>query len=278
MSTPSQSTWHLDAEQAQQYAAGRVGAAFAASAEQHLASCAACRALVPAPDPVRADRTWEAILEVVEAPRVGAVESVLRRFGVHHGTARLIAATPALRGAWLVAALVVLVLSLVASVAESGSARAFVALAPVLPVIGVALCFGDRTDPMLEVVTASPYSLMRLLAARTAFVVATSMVPAALVTPLVPGNRFFAVAWMVPALAMCAVVLAAARHVQPVLVATALSVAWLAATLWASTPQSSLVAQHPGAVQAVALVALAAAAVPLVLHRHAPVAPPRRNP
>jgi hypothetical protein len=77
---------------------------------------------------------------------------------------------------------------------------------------------------------------------------------------------------------MCAVVLAAARHVQPVLVATGLSVGWLAATLWASSPQSSLVAQHPGLVQAAALVALAAAAVPLVLHRHAPVAPPRRNP
>jgi len=277
MSTPSTS-WHLDPDLAQRYAAGRVGAAFAASAEQHLASCARCRALVPAPDPVRLERNLDAILAVVEAPRVGPVERILRTFGVHHGTARLIAATPALRGAWLVAALVVLVLSVVASVVEGNNARAFVALAPVLPVIGVALCFGDRTDPMLEVVTASPYSLMRLLAARTAFVVATSMAPAALVAPFLPGDRFFAVAWMLPALAMCATVLAAARHVQPTVVAIGLSLSWLAATLWASSPQTSLVAQHPGAVQAAALVALAAAAVPLVLHRHAPVAPPRRNP
>ncbi len=277
MTTDVPSTWHLDAEQAQQYAAGRGGDAFAASAEQHLTSCAACRTLVPA-DAARVEAVWDAVLEHVEAPRVGAVERVLRRLGVSHGTARLVAATPALRGAWLVAALGVLVLAVAASVAEHGSARAFVALAPVLPVLGVALCFGDRTDPMLEVVTASPYSLLRLLAARTTFVVATSMVPAALVTPLVPGDRFFAVAWMVPALAMCAVVLAAARHVQPVLVATGLSVAWMVATSWASSPHGSLVAQHTGLVQLVALVALAAAAVPLVLHRHAPVAPPRRNP
>ncbi|GAA1929947.1 hypothetical protein [Nocardioides marmoribigeumensis] len=277
MSIDVPGAWHLDAEQAEQYAAGRVGPAFAASAEQHLASCAACRALVPA-DPARAALVWDAVLERVEAPRVGVVERALRHLGVSHGTARLVAATPALRGAWLVAALVVLVLAVAASVADHGSARAFVALAPVLPVLGVALCFGDRTDAMLEVVTASPYSLVRLLAARTTFVVATSMVPAALVTPLLPGDRFVAVAWMVPALAMCAVVLAAARHVQPVVVATGLSAAWLVATLWASSPEDAFVAQHTGLVQLVALVALAAAAVPLTLHRHAPVAPPRRNP
>ena len=53
---------------------------------------------------------------------------------------------------------------------------------------------------------------------------------------------------------------------------------WLAATLWADSPETPLVARHTGAVQAVALVALVAAAIPLVLHRHAPVAPPRRNP
>ena len=270
-------TWHLDPEQAEGYAAGRVGPAFAASAEQHLASCADCRALVPAPEPARLERTWEAVLERVDTPQVGAVESLLRRVGVSHGTARLVAATPALRGAWLVAALVVLVLAVVASVADSTGARAFVALAPVLPVLGVALCFGDRTDPMLEVVAASPYSLLRLLAARTSFVVVTSMVPAALVTPFLPGDRFFAVAWMVPALAMCAVVLAAARHVQPVATATVLSLAWLLATVAASSPRGSLVAQHPAAVQLVAVAALAAAAVSLVLHRHSPVAPPRRN-
>lgn len=273
MSTP----WHLDPEQAQQYAAGRVGLAFAASVEQHLTACATCRALVPAPDPVRLERNLDNILEVVEAPRVGPVERVLRRVGVHHGTARLIAATPALRGAWLVATVVVLVLATVAAVADGGT-RYFVALAPVLPALGVALCFGDRTDPMLEVITASPYSLMRLLAARTSFVVTTSIVPALLVTPFLPGDRFFAVAWMVPAIAMSAVVLAAARHVQPVGVATALSAAWMAATLWSFSSQGTLLSVHTEAVQLGAAAALAAATVSLVLHRHSPVATSRRNP
>jgi hypothetical protein len=274
MSTP---TWHLDAEQAERYATGRLSPAFAASAEQHLTSCADCRALVPAPEPARLLTTWDSILERVEAPPVGAVESVLRRLGVNHGTARLIAATQALRGAWLGAAVVVLALAAIASVADNDGTRLFVALAPVLPVLGVALCFGDRTDPMLEVIVASPYSLMRLLAARTTFVVATSMVPAALVTPLLPGDRFFAVAWMVPALAMSAVVLAVARHVQPVASAATLTMGWLLLTLPSLTSQGSVVAQHTSVVQLTALLALAGALVSLVLHRHTPVAPSRRN-
>lgn len=268
-------TWHLDADQATRYASGRVSPAFAASAEQHLTSCASCRALVPA-EPARVDLGWAAVLERVEAPRVGPVEGALRRIGVAHSTARLIAATPALRSAWLAASFVVLVLAVVASAAEG--TRFFVALAPILPVLGVALCFGDRTDPMLEVVAASPYSLMRLLAARTTFVVATSVVPAALVTPLLPGDRYFAIAWMIPALAMCAVVLAAARHLQPISTATVLSVAWLAVALAPAPEAASLLARHTAEVQLGALVALAAAVVPLVLHRHTPVAPPRRIP
>jgi hypothetical protein len=131
---------------------------------------------------------------------------------------------------------------------------------------------------MLEVITATPYSLMRLLAARTSFVVATSMVPALLVTPFLPGDRFFAVAWMVPAIAMSAIVLAAARHAPPVGVATGLSVAWVAASLWTYSSQGTLLSRHAELVQLGAAVALAAAIVSLVLHRHAPVATFRRNP
>lgn len=270
--------WHLDRDVATRYVEGRVGPALAASLEQHLTGCAACRALVPAPEPDRLLAGWDVVLERVEAPRVGVVESVLRRLGVSHGTARLVAATPALRSAWLGATFVVLVLATVASTADQDGTRLFVALAPVLPVLGVALCFGDRTDPMLEVITASPYSLMRLLAARTSFVVATSMLPAALVTPLLPGDGFFAVAWMVPALAMCAVVLAAARHVQPVGTATALSLGWLVLTVAPWSSDGSVVSQHTAAVQVAAVAALLVALVPLVLHRHMPVATPRRNP
>ena len=175
-------TWHLDDAMAQRYADGGTAPAFAASVEQHLTGCPDCRALVPQ-DGLRTDRIWAEVLDTVEAPRIGAVEAVLRRLGVSHPTARLVAATPALRGAWMVASLVVVLLAVAASQSGPRGTLVFVALAPVLPVVGVALAFGDRTDPTLELAVASPYSLVRLLAARTAFVITTSLVPAALLTP-----------------------------------------------------------------------------------------------
>jgi hypothetical protein len=204
------------------------------------------------------------------------VERALRRIRVTPPTARLIAATPALRGGWLIASMLVLFMAVAAGTAGERGTLLFVALAPVLPLVGVALSFGDRTDPTLEVATASPYSQVRLLAARTFFVVATSLVPAALVTPFLTGDRFFSVAWMLPALAMSAVVLAAARRVQPALTATVLSAGWVMATVWRYSTGGSLVARHPELVQLLSVAALAAAVVSLIVHRHEPVAP-RRN-
>ena len=270
-------TWHLDPDMARRYAGGGTAPAFAASVEQHLTGCPDCRALVPQ-DAARVDRTWAEVLDTVEAPRVGPVETALRRLGVSHPTARLVAATPMLRGAWLLASLAVVLLAVAASQADERGTVMFVALAPVLPVLGVALSFGDRTDPTLEVAVASPYSLVRLLAARTAFVVATSLVPAVLVVPLLDGDAFFALAWMLPALAMSAAVLAAARRVQPALTATLLTAGWVTATVWHLSTEGSLVARHPGLVQLVSIVALTVAVASIVRHRHEPVAPLRRNP
>ena len=270
-------TWHLDPDMARTYAGGGTAPAFAASVEQHLTGCPDCRALVPQDD-ARVDRIWADVLDAVEAPRVGRVESLLRRLGVSHPTARLVAATPTLRGAWLLASLAVVLLAVAAAQAGPRGTLMFVALAPVLPVLGVALAFGDRTDPTLEIAVASPYSLVRLLAARTTFVVATSMVPAALVVPLLPGDRFFALAWMLPGLAMSAAVLASARVVQPAFAATLLTVGWVTVTVWRFSTEGSLVAQHPALVQLLSLAALAAAVASLVRHRHEPVAPSRRNP
>jgi hypothetical protein len=52
---------------------------------------------------------------------------------------------------------------------------------------------------------------------------------------------------------------------------------WLLLTLPSLTSQGSVVAQHTSVVQLTALLALAGALVSLVLHRHTPVAPARRN-
>jgi hypothetical protein len=271
-------TWHLDRDLADRYTDGRVGGALAASVEQHLVACADCRGLIrPASlDTVRLDAVWSEVLEQVEAPRVGLLERLLRTVGVSGSTARLVAATPTLRGAWVIGVCVVLLLALVASHASPRGTAVFVALAPVLPLAGVALAFNPRTDPFLELAAASPYSLLRLLLARTAFVVGSTLLPAALLTPLLPDDRWLTVGWLLPALAMSTVVLALAHRVEPFLSATVLAGGWLALSAWRMTLGTSLLVEHTSLVQIVSAVAFAVAAAHLVTHRH-DLVPSRRS-
>jgi hypothetical protein len=267
--------WHLDGALATDYRDGRVSPVLAASVEQHLTGCPSCRVLVPS-DTARLDRIWGEVLEVVEAPEVTWLERTLAALGVSGATARLVAATPALRGACLTALSVVVVLALVAGQLSERATTAFVALAPVLPLVGVALAFGPRTDPMSEMAAASPYSLVRLLAVRTAFVVATALAPAALVAQLLPGGTWLTAGWLLPALAMCTAVLAAARRLEPALTAAALSAAWAALTVWGAATGDPVLREHTALVQLASLVALGAAVWSLVRNRH-DLVPHRRN-
>jgi hypothetical protein len=271
-------TWHLDRDLADRYTDGRVGGTLAASVEQHLVGCAGCRGLLRPSDldAARLDTVWTEVLEQVETPRVGLVERLLRGIGVSGSTARLVAGTPTLRSAWVVGVCVVLLLALLASHASPKGTAVFVALAPVLPLAGVALAFNPRTDPFLELAAASPYSLVRLLLARTAFVVGTTLLPAALLTPLLPGDRWLTVGWLLPALAMSTVVLALARRIEPFLSALVLAGGWLALSTWRMSIGTSLLVEHTTLVQLVSVVAFAAAATHLFTHRH-DLVPSRRS-
>lgn len=261
--------WHLERDLAERYAGGQVSPVLAASVEQHLVACSACRGLIPADQP-RLDAVWTEILETVEAPRVGPVERALRLLGVSDPTARLVAATPSLRGAWLTGVLVLLVTALLAAHASRQGVLVFVALAPVLPVAGVALAFGPRTDPTLELAAASPYSLVRLLAARTSFVVATTLLPAAALSLFLPGGSWLAIGWLLPSLAMCSVVLATAQHVEPHVSALGMSSAWVALTAWSATRDTALLADYGAVVQLLSLAVVAVAGWTLSTHRFEP--------
>lgn len=265
--TTDTSGWHLDRELADRYGSGRVTGALAASVEQHLVGCPDCRGLLVAED-ARLDAVWAGIVEEVHAPRAGWLERALRGLGVTATTARLVAATPSLRGAWVLSVLVVLLLALLAGHASPRGAVVFVALAPVLPLAGVALAFGQRFDPTLDIAAASPYSLVRLLAARTAFVIATTLLPAAALAPLLPGNAWTSIGWLLPGLAMSALVLAAARRVEPVTTAAVLAFGWMALVGWRTAADRPLLLEHGALVQLVSVAALAAALASLVLHRH----------
>ena len=263
-------TWHLDHELADRYTGGRVNHVLAASVEQHLVACADCRGLIAERSPVeplRLDAVWADIQDRVEAPPVGWIERGLRAVGLSDPTARLLAATPALRGAWLTAVVIVVGLALLAAHQSPRGLVVFMTLAPILPLLGVAASVGPQADPTLEMAAASPYSLVRLLAVRTAFVIGTGMVPATVAAAFLPGSTWLAAAWLLPALAMCAVVLAAARVASPHLVALGLSAAWVGLSAWEALEGRSVVIESTVVVQLVSLGVLAAACAGVVALR-----------
>ncbi|HKT01147.1 MAG TPA: zf-HC2 domain-containing protein, partial [Rugosimonospora sp.] len=122
--------WHLDAEVIRRYAHGAIAPETAASAEAHLMKCAACRgAIAPHVDAQRAEAIFHEVVDRVDAPRRSPLERILVRLGVGGATARLVAATPTLRGPWLLAVAGVLALSAWAAQGDPRFLRVFLVVA-----------------------------------------------------------------------------------------------------------------------------------------------------
>lgn len=256
--------WHVDAELAGAYAAGRTDPVLTASLEQHVLGCAACRALVgDLASPASLDTTWLEVLERVERPQPRPLERLLLRTGVDPSTARLIALTPSLRGAWLAGVVVVLTLALALAYGEPDGVAMFLAIAPVLPAVGVAFAFGPAADPAHELASAAPYSSLRLLAVRTALVVGSTLGPAAIAGVLLPGRDLLAVAWLMPAFALAAGTLALATRVSPLTAVIGLAGTWLVVATTGLHPRGNpeLVAEPGVQLLCLALLLLAAGAL-----------------
>jgi hypothetical protein len=226
-------TWHLDTSVLESYAAGRSTPVGGASVEAHLMECRECgavlRELMPR-EPL--DRAWRAIRAHVEAPRAGLVERLLAALGMSSGSARLLAAVPAFRGAWLLAMFTVLVFAGGAAMfAEETGLTLFLVVAPLIPVAGVAVSFGGDADPAHELVTVTPYSSLRLLLLRTAGVLTTSVPITVLLGLALPGPAWLAVAWLTPAAAGIALTLALSPYFDTTMTAAVLGIVWSAAVL-----------------------------------------------
>ncbi|MET9449207.1 zf-HC2 domain-containing protein [Streptomyces cinerochromogenes] len=158
--------------------------------------------------------------------------------------ARLLwAAGPAVRGAWLPAVLTVAVAALALSyVAGFAGARALLlAVAPVVPVAGVALSYGPHADPLHEVAAATPGGGLRLALTRTVAVLAVSVPLLTLAGLLLPASGApAAAAWLLPGLALALASLALASFVGCRVAAGVTGGGWLCAAL-------SPVAVAPGA-------------------------------
>jgi hypothetical protein len=223
--------WHVDDATVARYARGQVSLSVGASVESHLVTCDRCRALLaPVVDTGRLESLWDAVLDRVEAPPPTPVERVLRMLGLPEGTARLLAATPALRGSWLLAMAGALLFAAVATVATGGGAHGtllFLVVAPVLPVAGVAAAFHRGVDPTYEIGLAAPYPQFRLLLLRSAAVTAVTCAAASVAGALLPTRTLTAAAWLLPALALTSLTLVLSRRLDVGYAAAVVGGAWL---------------------------------------------------
>ncbi|MFF0450524.1 zf-HC2 domain-containing protein [Streptomyces sp. NPDC004609] len=272
--------WHVSAPLAARYTDGSAAEPDAWSLEKHIESCGPCAALVSAaarrgtaapvldrvrtavlaeaaasaraPSPTRAVRAVARGAQAVQAVQVLRKVLAVRprllptRAAPVGWTARMVwAAGPALRGPWFAGLLLVVAGALLLAYGTGfGEARPLLlALAPVLPLAGVALSYGPYADPMYEITATAPSGGLRLLLTRTAAVLAVCVplltAAGALLPPvsrvtgggelpeagepvLSPG------AWLLPGLALTVAALALGSYIGLRLAASALGCGWLA--------------------------------------------------
>jgi hypothetical protein len=266
--------WHVDGETLLRYVERTDSVAEGASVEQHLLTCAQCRARVnsaaTAADLAVVDlaAVWDRTRDAVEVPRPSVFERLLHAAGLPAYEARLVAVASAFRAAWLAG--VAAVLAFAALAAAIGHARGlwyFLAAAPLAPCLVVALSYDRRWDPALEPEMVTPYPALRLVLLRTIAVLALALPAVLLLGLAVPGEA--PVAWLLPAVGFVTVVLAASTWVSPLNAAIAVSAAWLT-TVWLlaarlASPAAVLQARTQGAFL---MLAAASFGIFLVRRRH----------
>ena len=223
--------WHLDPEAIRRYAQDAARPDLAASAEAHLMKCATCRdAIVSHVDTRRVEAIWHEVVDRVDTPRRSWPEWVLARLGVSEATARLVAATPVLRGPWLLGVSGVLALAVWAAQVDERFLRMFLVAAPLGPLAGVALAFASGLDPTREIGLAAPYSGLRLLLVRTAAVLAVTVPIVTAAGLALPGSRWLAAAWLLPAAGLTCAALALTARMTPVVAVGVVATAWALVT------------------------------------------------
>jgi hypothetical protein len=218
-------SWHVDDAALARWVEGTDGSVTGASVEQHLLSCESCRARVPV-EPV-VEEVWGRVQHVVEVPRTSLFERALRRTGLSAADARIVAVSPAFRGAWLVGLTALLAFVTVAGAFGPGRGQwSFLAVAPLVPALAVALGYDRELDEALESECATPYSRLRLVLLRSAALLLVAMPAFVGVSLLLPGSIAFW--WLAPAAGCTVVVLALSTWAAPLTAVGVVGASWLA--------------------------------------------------
>jgi hypothetical protein len=228
--------WHASEALLLEYTELRLDVARAASLEQHLLACASCRSSLASLSTDGAagtierdqlDRLWLDIIDEVDRPRLGRVASLLVRLGLSERTMRVVAAAPALRLPWLGSVVGALAFAVLAARQPNGSDGVLLALAPLLPLVGIGLAYGSGVDPLHELARSAPMPQSRIFLYRSAAVLITAL-PLTLVASLVLRfDGLEAMSWLLPALGLVGATMALSTWVQPRVAAMATGGAWI---------------------------------------------------
>lgn len=228
-------SWHVEPAALRSYTDGSLTATQQFSIEAHLLSCADCRSTLSTfVDRAPLARTWEAIEAETVAPRPTAIERGLVRLGVRDHNARLLAATPSLQRSWLLAVGAVLALAVGVAHGAEGGYLLFLAMAPMLPLAGIAAAFGPGIDPTYEIGLAAPLRSFSLLLLRAAAVLVSTLSLGIVAALFLPDLNWAAVSWLLPSLGLVTSSLALSTFVAPLLSASAVAVLWVAAVGFAA--------------------------------------------
>lgn len=262
----------LDPDLARRYAAGQVSAAEAIGVERAMDRSPQWRALVGTHiDTTRLELVFTGITAELDAPKRSRIERLLARLGVPEHVARLMSATPVLRRSWYLASVLVLFFGMAA--ADPGRAEAsltlFLAVAPLVPVLGVALAYGPGVDPAHDMTVATPMSGFRLVLLRSVSVLASSALSGGVASLMLAAEQGLrVVAWILPSLALTAATLALATAVPTRLAAGITGGAWLLVVAVATRATSEYPLFDGPAQPVYAVLAVASAGV-LLLRRQA---------
>lgn len=220
-------------------------------------------------DQARLDRNWRVINMTIDAPAPSRFERALGRVGFPSRLTRIMGATPALRRAWMAATAVAVLVSL--SLTDAARPRetliGLLVLAPLAPVLGVALAYGPAADPAHEMTMATPTSGLRLVLWRTAVVLGISIGAFGLGSLLAPARSLMAAAWLLPSFALTAFCLALLTVTTSRRAAAITAVGWVVSVLIIRNTASDPLAAFGAAGQAVAFIVLLVAAGLVALRR-----------
>lgn len=218
----------------------------------------------------RLARNLDAVMGEIAAPPRSRLERLLLRLRMPEPTARLVAATPALRRSWIVAVVVAIGFAAAAGDASwSADSRLAVllAVAPLVPLLGVALAYGATADPAHEVALAAPLSGLRLVLLRTLAVVVAAAIVTGIGVILGPGTGWLRLAWLLPALGTTSAALALGVRVGMRTAAGVVASLWLGLVIVVAQATDDATAPFGPAGQIGAAIVVALAAAVLVHDR-----------